>query len=554
MPKHDRRLSSPRFFATWCGGACARGALTLVLALSCAVAGAQQPAAPAATTPATSAPSSTPSQTLAARPEPRFDVLEYVIVGNTVLDAETIERAVTPFLGPGRTMADVESARSALERAYQGRGFQSVGVDVPEQRIDDAVVTLQVVEATVGRLRVRGARYYSPGMIAATLPSAAEGTVPQFADVGAELAKVNAAPGLVVTPALKPGRTPGTLDIDLDVQDRSPLVASIDVNNQRALNTTPWRLGLGLRHTNLWERRHTLGVGVMFTPADPSQVKVFTASYAAPLGGPQDPVLSAYAIKSDSETPTPIGNTTVLGGQTVVGLRMTTPLRVHSDLFHTWSVGLDYKRLDQQDFPLLTYMPASLGYTALRSVRGAVSQFETSLAMSFGGLVNDQEAFAARRYLGSASFATLRWDASHEQPIGTVLSVRGRFSGQFAQQALVPAEQFAAGGANSVRGYLESSVFGDRGMLGSLELRTVPRELRNAVTAQWLAFYDIAQTAIVDPLPEQQTGYTLAGAGAGLRLRWGRTASAAIDLARSIHAVPAQDTGWRAHVRLQLEL
>lgn len=521
----------------------ALGAFALAIAVSALPALAQQSAAPAAGT--------------AARErtdDPRFDVLEYVVLGNTVLDVETIERSVMPFLGPDRTMADVEGARAALERAYQERGFQSVGVDVPEQRVDGAAVTLQVVEATVGRLRVRGTRYYSPGVIAASLPSAAEGTVPQFADVGAELAAVNAAPGLTVTPALKPGRTPGTLDIDLDVQDRSPLVTSIDVNNQRALNITPWRLGLGLRHANLWERRHTLGLGLIFTPSEPSQVKVFTASYAMPLGGAQDPVLSAYAVRSDSATPTPIGNTTILGGQTVLGLRAVTPLRTRNDLFHTWSIGLDYKSLDQQDFPRLAYMPASLGYTALRSTRGAVTQLEASFALSFRGLVNDESAFAARRYQGSASYAAMRWDASHEQPIGGALSVRARFAGQYAQQALVPAEQFSAGGANSVRGYLESSVFGDRGLLGSVELRTRPAEIASPVTAQWIAFYDVARTTIVDPLPEQRTGYTLAGAGAGLRVRWGRTASATFDVARSLHDVPTQDAGWRAHVRLLLEL
>jgi hemolysin activation/secretion protein len=518
----------------------ARVVLSVVMATATGLASAQQAA--------------TPASTQAAQSEPRFDVFEYLVVGNTVLDTESIERAVMPFLGPSRTMTDVQGARGALERAYQARGFQSVGVDVPEQRVQDSVVTLQVVEATVGRLRARGARYYSPGIIAASLPSAAEGTVPQFADVGTELSQINAAPGLVVTPSLKQGRTPGTLDIDLDVQDRRPLVASIDVNNQSALNTTPWRVGLGLRHTNLWERRHTLGVGVLVTPADPDQVKVFTASYAAPLGGTQDPTLSAYAVKSDSKTPTSIGNSTVFGGQTVVGLRLVSPLRGTGDLLHTWSAGLDYKRLAQENFPLLTYLPASLGYSALRSVPGATTQLETTATMSFRGLVNEESAFAARRYLGSASFATLRWDLSHEQSIGAGLSVRGRFAGQFAQQALVPAEQFGAGGAISVRGYLESSAFGDRGLLGSLELRTHPAEFAKSFTAQWLAFYDVAQTSIVDPLPEQRTGYTLAGAGAGLRVRSGRTASVSIDVARSFHPVPPQDTGWRAHVRLQLEL
>ena len=64
--------------------------------------------------------------------ETRFDVLEYVIDGNTVLSVERVEQAVTPFLGPGLSMARVEAARAALEKAYQDAGYLSVFVDVPE--------------------------------------------------------------------------------------------------------------------------------------------------------------------------------------------------------------------------------------------------------------------------------------------------------------------------------------------------------------------------------------------------------------------------------------
>jgi len=478
------------------------------------------------------------------------------VSGNTVLDTESIERAVMPFLGPQRTMADVEGARGALERAYQQRGFLSVAVDVPEQQVDDAVVVLQVVEATVERLRVRGSRYYSLGTIRAALPAAAEGTVPQFADVERQLSALGATPGLTVTPALKPGRTPGTLDIDLNVEDRPPLAWTIDVNNQRAVNTTPWRLGLGLRHSNLWGRRHTLGLGVLFTPSDPSQVNVLTASYAWPLGGPTDPTLSFYAVRSDSETPTVIGGTTVFGGQAVLGLRLVTPLSPRFGLFHTWSLGLDAKRLVQQDFPTLEYLPFSVGYSAVRPGRDATTQLEATLNASIRGMGNDDEAFSARRFLGSASYAYLRWDAAHEQSVSTGLSLRGRLAGQYAMQPLVPAEQFALGGAGTVRGYLESSAFGDRGLLASIELRTRSAPLPGlaAFTAQWLGFYDHGVATIVEPLPEQRVSYTLASGGVGVRVRWGRTASATLDLARALRDLPTQDDSWRVHVRLQLEL
>lgn len=486
----------------------------------------------------------------------RFDVLEYVVVGNTTLDVESIERAVMPFLGPQRTMTDVEGARAALEATYQQRGFLSVAVDVPQQQVVDGVVRLEVVEGRVGRLRVRGARWYSLGAIIEAVPAAAEGTVPQFADVEQQLAAVNRGEFLSVTPSLKPGRTPGTLDIDLSVEDRSPIVATAELNNYRAASTEPLRLLLGLRHVDLWGRRHAGSLGLIVSPQNLDQVRVLTASYAWPLGGPDDPTMSVYALDSDSDTPTAIGGTTVFGGQTVVGLRRVAPLRPRLGVFHSWTAGIDWKRLVQQDFPTLQYMPIQLAYSAVRPTRAATTQLDASLNLSFRGLGSDDEAFRARRYLGSASYASLRLDASHEGRVGGDWSLRLRLAGQYAQQPLVPAEQYALGGASTVRGYLESSAFGDRGLLASVELRGPNQKPFDSspLTAQWVAFYDLGQLSIVDPLPEQLSRFGLAGAGVGVRIRHGRQLASSIEIARALRPLPTQDDSWRAYVRLALEL
>ena len=77
--------------------------------------------------------------------------------GNTVLEARDIEKAVYPYLGPDRTLSDIEAAREALQTIYQERGYQSVYVDLPEQQVADGIVFLQVSETKVGRVRVVGA-------------------------------------------------------------------------------------------------------------------------------------------------------------------------------------------------------------------------------------------------------------------------------------------------------------------------------------------------------------------------------------------------------------
>ncbi|WMR32948.1 POTRA domain-containing protein, partial [Metapseudomonas otitidis] len=92
----------------------------------------------------------------------RVDVNEYVVRGNSVLQARDIEAAVYPFLGPQRTLADIEGARDALQQRYQALGYQSVFVELPEQQVEGGVVYLQVSETRVGRVRVMGAQHYSP--------------------------------------------------------------------------------------------------------------------------------------------------------------------------------------------------------------------------------------------------------------------------------------------------------------------------------------------------------------------------------------------------------
>ncbi len=87
-----------------------------------------------------------------------------------------------------KTLADVEKAREALEKAYHGAGYLTVLVSIPQQKVNGGVVRLEVTEAPVDRLRVVGSRYYSLGEIKAAAPELAEGKVPNFNDMQKQLA------------------------------------------------------------------------------------------------------------------------------------------------------------------------------------------------------------------------------------------------------------------------------------------------------------------------------------------------------------------------------
>src|SRR4051812_27667916 len=180
----------------------------------------------------------------------RIYIREIRVIGSKEFPGVQVEDAVYPFLGPGRTLEDVEAARAALEEAYRKRGYQAASVEVPEQHGVRGIVFLKVNEGRVGQLRVKGSRYFLPSAIKARAQSLAEGRAVNFNDVTRDIVTLNQLPDRRVTPSLQPGIEPGTVDVDLNVVDKLPLHGSLELNNRYSPDTTELRLNGSLSYNN----------------------------------------------------------------------------------------------------------------------------------------------------------------------------------------------------------------------------------------------------------------------------------------------------------------
>jgi len=521
---------------------------------------------------------SEPANAAAEADRYRFDILEYEVEGNSVLPVALIEQAVMPHMGPGKLMSDVEAARTALEKAYQGLGFLSVFVDVPEQQVSGGVVRLQVVEGKVDRVMVTGAQYFSQGYIRSKVPALSEGQVPNFNVVQQQLVAVNRTADRRVQPVLRPGKQPGTVEAELKVEDKLPFSGSVELHNQHAPDTDPLRLAVGLRYDNLFQRDHSLALNVIVAPRAIDQARIFVLNYSIPED--DGDTWAFTAVSSDSSVES-LGGTNVLGKGTTFSLRYITPLGVTRDgSWHSLSLGADLKHLQQQvksgndtlSTPL-RYLPFQMAYTGVwPSSTGPGSSFNATFTMAQRKILQrdlnvdfcagSQDQFACNKYGGDGSFATLRMDWRHSEPLPARTSLGLRLAAQYANQPLVSAEQFSMGGADTVRGYLEGVAQGDTGWLGSVELRSpnwagaVNPAGATAQTA-WVqdltafAFLDAAQVRLTEPLPGQSASDLLMGTGLGLRLTGRYGLSLALDLARphkTTATVTTKDT--RLHARL----
>ncbi len=462
---------------------------------------------------------------------PAFEILEYMIEGNTVLPVDAVERAVYPHLGPARRFDDVEAARKALETAYRSLGYALASVDIPEQRADTGVIRLLVTEGRVARTRVVGARYYSQGYILERVASAAEGQVPHLPTLQAQLLDVNRSADRRVVPVLRPGREAGSTEIDLNVTDSLPLHGSLSLNNQASRNTSATRLQAALSYDNVLQRDHNLGLQAVVSPESPGEVQVLSATYSMPRGPAGLAALSFSYTRSDSQVFAGVGGTQLFGTGNIFGVRRSVVLELADQSFQLLTLSAEYKdMLDSVqagagagfDTPI-TYLPLGMGWTgAFRAPQGEW-QLGATLSGGLRGLVNEQQEFSDKRYQAKAQYLLLKLDARHTRTLPWYgLRLRAQADVQLAPAPIISNEQFVVGGANSVRGYLEAEAVGDQGLRGSLQLATPDLAPRLGwpllASASLHTFVDGALAVLRRPLPGQASRFRLLGVGLGGQL------------------------------------
>lgn len=473
---------------------------------------------------------SDPSPSMAAAEEPvQFDIWAFRIDGNTLLDDQTVERAVYPFVGPGKGIPDVEQARTALEKSFHDAGYATVLVDIPEQDVNEGLVVLSVTQGQIDRLKVAGSQYHSLRKIRDKVPALAEGQVPHMPSVQKQMESLAGDADLKVTPIMRAGKTPGKLEVELQVDDTLPLHGSVEMNSRNNANTTYSRLIGSIRYDNLWQLGHSASLQYQVSPQNYDEVEVWSGTYALPTGL-WDSRLAFYGVGIDSNTDiASAGALAVVGSGEIYGLRWILPLDSSaSGFYQTATFGFDYKSFgqsvvligaDTQNSPI-TYAPFLLGYALMHQGTDRLSSIDLGLHFSIRGLGNDPQEFADRRFNAKPDYFYFTGEFRHQEILPYDLRLLFRGGGQITSQPLISNEQYSAGGVGSVRGYHMTEVLGDDGMTGSVELFSPT--LWNTEQIQELRLLGFAEGArlwVREALPGTPADYRLASSGAGLRIK-----------------------------------
>jgi len=497
-----------------------------------------------------------------------FDIDHFNIEGNTLLKPDEIEAVLKPFTGKQREYGDVQRAIKALKQCYRNAGFSAVWVAAPEQNLDRGIVTLQVIEARIGKVTITGNNFFDDANIRASLPALKEGVSPRAGNISANTQLANENPAKQVDVVLRPGEKPGVVDATVDVIDVRPLKTFLTLDNTGNPQTGDFRLGVGVQHANLFNRDDVGTFNYVTSPGRENQVSLYSGSYRLPLyalGDSMDFII-AYSDVNAGTAQTVAGPLTFSGKGDVYGLRYNQLLERRGEYSQRIVYAFD-DRAYKNDCALgvfgaagcgpaaadVTVRPISLTYSGNWAKPGRISDFYVALVRNIPGGVNGQESdFNAVRPSpnggeGAPSRYTItRLGASTVNAFEGDWQVRAAFSAQYTPDALVSGEQFGITGANAVRGFLEREIIRDTGYFANFELYTpnlTGKLISGDGNLRALLFYDIGSAANnpLDGETKQQS--TISSIGAGLRWNIERNFNMRFDLAQVIDGGGIKNSG-----------
>ena len=406
-------------------------------------------------------------------------VREVRLVGNTVFSDADLDPLVRRYEGRAVTTEQLLRLRDELTAHYIERGYINSGAVIPDQDVVDGVITVEIVEGRLDEIEVTGLEWLRPGLVADRIRLGAGPPLHVIA-LQERLQLLLTDPAVAGLDArLGPGERRGGSRLEVEAREARRFTAALTLSNERSASVgEPYgELELGVR--SLLGRSDPLVARLGLSEG----LRLGQLGYVLPLG-PGGPRLRLFGEVSDSEVVEEPFDELDIESETYTfeaGLRWTLVERLDREV----TAGADLVRRRSETSLLGRPFSFSPG---VRDGKSDVTAFRLPLEwLDRGG---DQVlAFRSTFNVGVDLLgATSNPDA--DVPDSRFVSWLGQaqlarrfgFGGgdhqllaradvQLTSDPLLPLEQLAIGGIDTVRGYRENVLVRDAGWIVSLEYR-----------------------------------------------------------------------------------
>ncbi|MSR78157.1 MAG: ShlB/FhaC/HecB family hemolysin secretion/activation protein [Candidatus Omnitrophica bacterium] len=482
----------------------------------------------------------------------RFRMNSIRIVGNEAISTDELNKIVSQLLNRDVNIEEIQEVITEIKKHYRSKGYVATYVSVPPQRIQEGVVELRVVEGKLGKIEITGNKWFSTKILNNKI-QIEPGVVIKYDDLQSSLARLNENKDVRAKAVLKPGATPETTDIQIQVNDKLPVHLTGDVNNLGTDNTGKTRWGIQAVDTNLLGRMDQLSARVQLG----RQAFSVGADYYMPLNS-YDTRLGFSYQRSSVKVGGPFRALDIKGHASTYSPYLSQPIFDNKN----WKVGartsLDIKEIENEVLGQVSSKDRlrvwDLSLNIEETDKWGKSFFPQSFDFGFADFMGSSpkgNENAARTNTGGQYFIQRGSYIRYTRlPKNMMLALRS--SVQMTPDRLPSAEQFRIGGAYTVRGYPEGDFVSDYGGTLSTEMYIpsyiFPKDwklpfskepLRQQVQAT--TFFDFGAGANRHPTPGEHNNRTLAGFGAGVRVHLFDKVYARAEWAKPVANNPSND-------------
>ncbi|MFC7331870.1 ShlB/FhaC/HecB family hemolysin secretion/activation protein [Rhodocista pekingensis] len=409
-------------------------------------------------------------------------------IQSSLIPEKELAAQLADYVGRDCTLGDLKEAAARISRYYAKRDLLARAV-LPRQSLEGGIVTIQVLEARMGRVKI------DPSSNTRLDPARAEafiharnpaGDAVRPGAIAAGVTNLGIIPGMQAIGILDAGEEEGTTDVILKMQE-PPLVTGLlvldnnsasEIGRARALGivTMTDASGFGEQASLIAQVTKSSRYGQFSAGAPFMDGAFWLEGSGAAL---------TYDIPRSVNTTQPAGNAQTAGlTARWLGLQASgEPVNL--------SVGVEHKWTSDKVGGLTTASNrlAALTFSARRVMR---DQWQGGGAFILDGAVKignvDLSGNASNKALDRATadtqgnYAKVTLSAARRQALWQGGDLQITLSGQLASKNLNSAEQFSLGGLNGTRGYPVNAGSGDQGAMLGVELGHMLRDdLRGAI-------------------------------------------------------------------------
>ena len=446
----------------------------------------------------------TPQDIIEDEGAPAFSLNGIRFTRSKHLDREQLEGVVKAWLGKDVTFATLQKIVAEVNALYHEQGIYTATATLPEQNIEKGMVTIQLVEGSLGRVDFEGNNYTNNSYLREYIDL---GDQSENIDIDAlenDILFYNRLHSERLQAELRAGKSFGLTDIVVQVGEQPRDKLQLDIDNYGYESTGEEQFSA------LYQRQQLL------LPGDRSlaYAQVSKGIHSLSLG--YNAPINTKGWRAG--TTVQYTDTTISGDFSAIDVKG-----------NSWRIGLETSYLAYSTPTVWVNILGAINHTSSdTTVSGQdLSQYKT-LQYQVGGEVNwvgQQWQFTGRQLFSQVDSkeklvsvnrkvklynTDLTFIYNFEQPFYALSTLKAQFT---SEEAIPGAISFSLGGPTTIRGYKPGIVSGDKGWYNQLELHYNGFELENDLgdfLFDVFAFYDYGKVESLNP--EQQ----LASVGAGM--------------------------------------